>query len=320
MLAKQLQYFAGADSAGIVLGARVPVILTSRADNVRMRIGSAAVAKLLVHARRARGHAQGMTGRRPRRRAILVLNAGSSSIKFCVFSARRTRARARPARPGVRPAARRREVHHAARRRRCSTTARSRTVRFTHAAALEQLLDAVEAHLADARIVGRRAPGGARRPRVHGADRWSTREVLARLDRYVPLAPLHQPHNLAAIRVMLERLPGVPEIACFDTAFHRTHSRGGAAVRVAAALRGRRVSVAMGFTACRTSTSRRDCRRSTSAPPSGRTVVFHLGNGSSMCAHASAGAASRRRWGSPRWRACRWARAAARSTPASCCS
>jgi phosphate acetyltransferase len=53
MLAKQLLYFAGADSAGVVLGARVPVILTSRADNVRMRIGSAAVAKLLVHARRA---------------------------------------------------------------------------------------------------------------------------------------------------------------------------------------------------------------------------------------------------------------------------
>jgi phosphotransacetylase/acyl dehydratase len=52
MLAKQLQYFAGADSAGIVLGARVPIILTSRSDNVRMRIGSAAVAKLVVHARR----------------------------------------------------------------------------------------------------------------------------------------------------------------------------------------------------------------------------------------------------------------------------
>jgi phosphotransacetylase len=52
MLAKQLQYFAGADSAGIVLGARVPVILTSRADNTRMRVGSAAVAKLLAHSRR----------------------------------------------------------------------------------------------------------------------------------------------------------------------------------------------------------------------------------------------------------------------------
>ena len=53
MLAKQLQYFAGADSAGIVLGARVPVVLTSRADNVRMRIGSAAVAKLLAHRKRS---------------------------------------------------------------------------------------------------------------------------------------------------------------------------------------------------------------------------------------------------------------------------
>ena len=50
MLAKQLQYLAGADTAGIVLGARVPIILTSRADNVRMRVGSAAVAKLLVRA------------------------------------------------------------------------------------------------------------------------------------------------------------------------------------------------------------------------------------------------------------------------------
>ena len=57
MLAKQLQYFAGADSAGIVLGARVPVILTSRADNVRMRIASSAVAKLIAHSRRAAGAA-----------------------------------------------------------------------------------------------------------------------------------------------------------------------------------------------------------------------------------------------------------------------
>lgn len=53
MLAKQLQYLGGAESAGIVLGARVPVILTSRADNVRTRLASAAVAKLLAHARRA---------------------------------------------------------------------------------------------------------------------------------------------------------------------------------------------------------------------------------------------------------------------------
>ncbi|CAB3784097.1 Phosphate acetyltransferase [Paraburkholderia caffeinitolerans] len=53
MLAKQLTFLAGAESAGIVLGARVPVILTSRADTVRARIGSCAIAVLLAHARRA---------------------------------------------------------------------------------------------------------------------------------------------------------------------------------------------------------------------------------------------------------------------------
>ena len=52
MLAKQLQYLAGADAAGIVLGARVPIVLTSRADNVRTRQASAAVMKLVAHAKR----------------------------------------------------------------------------------------------------------------------------------------------------------------------------------------------------------------------------------------------------------------------------
>ena len=54
MVAKQLQYLAGADSAGIVLGTRVPIVLTSRADNVRTRLASAAVMTLVAHARRAK--------------------------------------------------------------------------------------------------------------------------------------------------------------------------------------------------------------------------------------------------------------------------
>ena len=54
ILAKQLSFLANADSAGMVLGAKVPVILTSRADNVRSRIASCAVAKLVAHARRAK--------------------------------------------------------------------------------------------------------------------------------------------------------------------------------------------------------------------------------------------------------------------------
>ena len=58
MLAKNLTFLAGADAAGIVLGARVPVILTSRADNVRARMASCAVAMLLAHSRRAKAPIQ----------------------------------------------------------------------------------------------------------------------------------------------------------------------------------------------------------------------------------------------------------------------
>src|SRR5258706_11743092 len=54
ILAKQLTFLANADSAGLVLGARVPIVLTSRADNVRSRIASCAIAMLAVHARRNR--------------------------------------------------------------------------------------------------------------------------------------------------------------------------------------------------------------------------------------------------------------------------
>jgi phosphate acetyltransferase len=54
MLAKNLTFLSNADAAGIVLGARVPIILTSRADNVRTRMASCAVAMLLAHSRRAK--------------------------------------------------------------------------------------------------------------------------------------------------------------------------------------------------------------------------------------------------------------------------
>jgi phosphotransacetylase len=59
MVAKQLQYLAGADSAGIVLGTRVPIVLTSRADSVRTRLASTAVLKLLAHSRAKAGSTSG---------------------------------------------------------------------------------------------------------------------------------------------------------------------------------------------------------------------------------------------------------------------
>jgi acetate kinase len=110
-----------------------------------------------------------------------------------------------------------------------------------------------------------------------------TQEVLARLDRYVPLAPLHQPHNLAAIRVMLGRLPGIPEIACFDTAFHRTIPE----VAQLFALPPRFAEAGIrryGFHGLSYEYIASRLPALDERAASGRTVVFHLGNGSSMCA------------------------------------
>jgi acetate kinase len=63
---------------------------------------------------------------------------------------------------------------------------------------------------------------------VHGGPDYDRpvrvdQEVLARLERYTSLAPLHQPYNLAPIRSILARFPDIPQVACFDTAFHRGH-------------------------------------------------------------------------------------------------
>jgi acetate kinase len=63
---------------------------------------------------------------------------------------------------------------------------------------------------------------------VHGGPEYSEpvivdADVLTRLEQYISLAPLHQPHNLAPIRVLLDRFPDLPQVACFDTAFHRGH-------------------------------------------------------------------------------------------------
>ena len=84
MLAKNLTFLAKADAAGMVLGARVPIILTSRADSVRSRMASCAAAVLYAEARRRMAPpAGGLTAVD----TILVVNAGSSSVKFQVFSA-----------------------------------------------------------------------------------------------------------------------------------------------------------------------------------------------------------------------------------------
>lgn len=123
---------------------------------------------------------------------------------------------------------------------------------------------------------------------VHGGTAFArpvivTPDVLAQLQRLVPLAPLHQPHNLAPIRRAFDALPGLPQVACFDTAFHRGQSDAADAFALPYALFEAGVR-RYGFHGL--SYEYIASRLPVVSPrlAAGRTVVLHLGNGASACA------------------------------------
>jgi acetate kinase len=150
----------------------------------------------------------------------LVLNAGSSSLKFCVFARppqATWRLEARGQIEGIGTAPRLSAKNGGGER--LVDEALATDVRDGRAA-----LDSLAAWLRS-RYQGARVLGVGHRV-VHGGARFTgptvvTPEVLDELRALVPLAPLHQPHNVAAIEAVAERLPGVPQVACFDTSFHR---------------------------------------------------------------------------------------------------
>src|SRR6478672_2566617 len=150
----------------------------------------------------------------------LVLNAGSSSLKFCVYCrplGTRWRLEGRGQIEGIGTSPRLTAKDSAGGllidRQLGATVSDGRR-------ALDSLAEWLRAQYGGARVlgVGHRV--------VHGGPRFQgpvivTPEVLAELHQLTPLAPLHQPHNLAAIEAVTERLPSVPQVACFDTSFHR---------------------------------------------------------------------------------------------------
>jgi acetate kinase len=126
---------------------------------------------------------------------------------------------------------------------------------------------------------------------VHGGPHYDrptlvNEKLLADLDRYIPLAPLHQPNNLAPIRVLLQRFPDMPQVACFDTAFHRSHS--GIADRYAIPERLYAEGVRRyGFHGLSYEYIVERFRELMPDRADGRIVVAHLGSGASMCAIAN---------------------------------
>jgi len=123
---------------------------------------------------------------------------------------------------------------------------------------------------------------------VHGGSAFAApvlvdAKVRAELERLVPLAPLHQPHNLAGIDALAARKPGIPQIACFDTAFHRSIPRRDQLYGLPLAL-AREGLHRYGFHGLSYEFIAAALPGYDPLAATGRAVVAHLGNGASLCA------------------------------------
>ncbi|NYZ12402.1 acetate/propionate family kinase [Azospirillum sp. RWY-5-1] len=217
------------------------------------------------------------------RNAILVINAGSSSLKFSVFREAVSgdvvvAVNGQISGIGTEP---RFEAKDTAKRLLAdrSWAASEQADRKT---LLRFLLDWIEEHLDGARLIaaGHRV--------VHGGVRFShpvllTDAVMEELDGLVPLAPLHQPHNLAAIRALAEAHPELPQVACFDTAFHRGQPWQSGAFAIPRELTEEGIR-RYGFHGLSYEFIARRLPEIAPALGDARVVVAHLGSGASMCA------------------------------------
>ena len=107
--------------------------------------------------------------------------------------------------------------------------------------------------------------------------------MIARLERLRPLAPLHQPHNLAPIRTLLANFPALPQVACFDTAFHRDHDEVADHYAIPRRLHEEGVR-RYGFHGLSYEYIAKTLPGVAPEIAGGRVIVAHLGSGASMCA------------------------------------
>jgi len=213
--------------------------------------------------------------------AILVLNAGSSSLKLAVFG-ERAGALALEVRGAVEGlyTAPRFVAHDPSGRVVAEESWPGRTL--GHEGAIEYLRSFLRRELAGHRLVG----VGHRV--VHGGLDYTApvrvdAGTLEALERLIPLAPLHQPHNLSPIALLLQRAPELPQVACFDTAFHRTNPDVAQRFALPAELHDAGVR-RYGFHGLSYEHIASEFPRFDTKAESARTIVLHLGNGSSLCA------------------------------------
>jgi acetate kinase len=210
---------------------------------------------------------------------VAVINAGSSSIKFAIHGIDDgpVRLRGQIESIGLAPALKvRNELGAILLERRWPAEG------FSHETATGEILKAGIELLAGQRVaaVGHRV--------VHGGMDFAApvlvdEAVLTRLEKLVPLAPLHQPHNLAPIRTIAAQAPHLPQVACFDTAFHH----GQATVVQSFALPRRLHDIGVrryGFHGLSYEFVASRLQELAPDIAAGRVVIGHLGNGASLCA------------------------------------
>ena len=221
--------------------------------------------------------------------AVLVLNAGSSSLKFSVFFARggdEPSLSVRGQLEGIGTTPRFRASDAAG-----ASLVDEALAASDHAAALTHLGAWLRARFSDIGLVGvghRVVHGGVHYEAPVRVDDL----VMSRLETLVPLAPLHQPHNLSAIRAVASALPATPQVACFDTSFHRTQPK----VAESFGLPPQYYDMGVRRYGFHGLSYEYIASRLPQVAPElagGRSIIAHLGNGASMCAvHAGRSVAS----------------------------
>ena len=208
--------------------------------------------------------------------SLVTLNAGSSSLKFAVFSADGAERRLTGHVDGVGEAV----AHLTLDRPNGDRIGRSLRRGGSHEGALEAALEM----LAD--VAGETVDAVGHRV-VHGGPDFAsacaiTPEVETQLERLIPLAPLHQPHNLAAVATARQAFPDAVQVACFDTAFHRHHKFAADAF----ALPRRYFDAGVrryGFHGLSYAYLAEALAQLDGEPPQ-RAILAHLGSGASLCA------------------------------------
>lgn len=214
--------------------------------------------------------------------AIAVLNAGSSSIKFSLFAqdgddlALVVRGQAEGIHTSPRFTAK------SPKGQTLSSHAWGEGIQLGHDGALEHIVAFMRDQLTGQSLAGvghRVVHGGMKHAKPLRLDA----AVLADLEQFNSLAPLHQPHNLTPIRLMLELRLDLPQVACFDTAFHRVQPELAQMFALPKALHDEGVR-RYGFHGLSYEYIASRLPQLDAKAAQGRTVALHLGNGASMCA------------------------------------